>query len=125
MERNIRITKNGLPLDESLYTLDLNNKIFKSDKDNISIYCPYNGFTFHTGSNCIFDTGSDCIFDTGSNCKFNTESYCKFITRSDCIFYTGSDCEFDTGSDCEFNEKEVKLNNKKIKLPDNLFEMEN
>jgi len=114
------ITRNGEPLNESLYTWDEKTKTLSTEENNLVLdFSGYNNCTFKTGFKCTFKTGSDCTFktgpnctfNTGSNCTFNTGSYCIFNTRWDCTFSTGYDCTFstdygctfDTGSDCAFN----------------------
>jgi len=114
------ITKNGEPLNKSLYTRDEKTKTLYTneiwlvldfrDYSDCTFKTGYDctfktgyGCTFKTGSDCTFDTGSDCTFDTGYDCTFKTGYGCTFKTRSDCTFDTRSDCTFDTGSDCTFD----------------------
>ena len=121
------ITKNGVPLDKSLYTIDKKTKTFSSNEDGLVLdfinefkwafdtgygctfntgpCCTFNtGYdcTFKTGSGCTFKTGSSCTFNTGSGCTFNTENYCTFNTGPCCTFNTGPCCTFNTGYDCTF-----------------------
>ena len=105
------ITKNGEPLNKSLYTRDEKTKTLYTneiwlvldfrDYPDCTFKTGY-GCTFKTGYGCTFDTGSDCTFDTGSNCTFDTGSDCTFDTGSNCTFKTEYDCTFDTGYGCTF-----------------------
>ena len=98
------ITQNGNPLDESLYTIDIENMEFSSKEDDLVL--DFNGwmeFTFKTGDGCTFNTGESCIFNTGYSCNFYTGSGCTFITENNCTFNTGESCTFKTGSYCTFN----------------------
>ena len=76
------ITKNGVPLDKSLYTMDEETKTFSTNESGLVLdfrnvdYC-----TFNTGFDCTFNTGFDCTFNTGSNCTFNTGSDCVVVRR--------------------------------------------
>ena len=79
------ITKNGVPLDKSLYTLDEKTKTFSSDEDGLVL-----DFSNETG--WTFKTGYDCTFKTNSRCTFSTGSYCTFSTGYDCTLETGSHC---------------------------------
>ena len=108
------ITKNGEPLNKSLYTRDDKTKTLYTNEIwlvlDFSNYdcCTFktrSGCTFKTGSNCTFKTGSDCTFDTGYGCTFKTRSGCTFDTGSNCTFKTGSDCTFDTGYGCTFDTR--------------------
>ena len=112
---NLRITQNGKPLDESLYTIDMENMVFSSGEDNLVLdFTGLDGWTFKTGNDCIFttsygctfDTGSDCTFKTGSHCTFNTGSDCTFKTSYNCTFKTSYNCTFKTGDDCTFDTGE-------------------
>ena len=102
------ITKNGVPLDKSLYTMDEETKTFSTNESGLVLdfrnvdYC-----TFKTGSDCTFKTNSYCTFNTGSDCTFNTGLDCTFNTGSDCTFNTGSDCTFNTGSDCVVVRRDI------------------
>jgi len=98
------ITKNGNPLDESLYTIDIENREFSSREDDLVL--DFNGwieFTFKTGDGCTFSTGGGCTFKTGYSCNFYTGSGCTFITENNCTFNTGESCTFNTSSYCTFN----------------------
>ena len=81
------VTKNGIPLDPSLYTFNEETRTFSSKEDDLVL---------------DFSLISGCTFKTGSGCTFNTNSYCTFKTSFDCTFDTGSDCTFDTSYDCTF-----------------------
>jgi hypothetical protein len=121
------VTKDGIPLDPSLYTWDENTKTFSTDENrlvldftgitgvtfNTGYSCTFktgHACTFNTGHSCVFNTGSDCTFKTNNYCTFDTGPRCTFKTEDDCVFKTGyhctfktsSDCTFDTGSDCTF-----------------------
>lgn len=114
------VTKNGKPLNPSLYSWDEETRTFSTTENGLVLdFTGGHNCTFKTGSNCIFktghnctfktannctfETGSNCIFITGHNCKFKTSSNCIFKTSYDCEFLTGSDCVFKTGFDCKFN----------------------
>lgn len=57
------ITKNGKPLDKSLYTIDEETKTFSSNENGLVLdFSEEWGWTFRTGSGCIFRTGSGEIF---------------------------------------------------------------
>ena len=102
--KNFSITKNGKPLDKSLYIRDEKTKTLSTNEYWLVLdFSDYSYCTFKTGSYCTFKTGSRCTFDTGSGCTFNTGSRCTFDTGSCCTFDTGSDCTFDTSSDCTFD----------------------
>ena len=113
------ITQFGKPLDKSLYTIDLTNKIFGSNENELVLdfynlrgwnfttgsYCTFRtggSCTFYTGTYCTFKTGGSCIFKTGYDCTFMTGLRCKFNTDEDCTFKTGSRCTFMTGLNCTF-----------------------
>ncbi len=105
------ITKNGEPLNKSLYTRDVQTKTLYTNEIWLVLdfsnydYCTFDtgsGCAFKTGSECTFKTGSDCTFDTWSGCTFDTGYGCTFKTGSECTFKTGYDCTFKTGSDCTF-----------------------
>ena len=56
------ITKNGRPLDKSLYTIDEDKKIFVTEESGLVLdFNSEYGWTFKTTSNCTFDTDSDCV----------------------------------------------------------------
>ena len=107
---DLSITKKGNPLDESLYIIDLDKKLFATKQAYVSIDCNLNGWTFktgggcifHTKSNCTFDTGGHCTFKTDANCRFNTGESCTFKTNNYCTFRAGYNCNFDTGVHCKF-----------------------
>lgn len=63
---NYSVTKNGKPLDKSLYTWDEETKTFSSKEDGLVLdFSDCSGVTFETGSNCTFDTRSRCTFKAG------------------------------------------------------------
>ena len=100
---NFSVTKNGKPLDPSLYSWDKKTRAFSTTECELVLdFNNMNNITFNTGSGCTFKTGSDCTFKTGSYCTFDTGSCCTFDTSWDCTFKTGSHCTFKTGSDCTF-----------------------
>ena len=87
------ITKNGEPLNKSLYTRDEKTKTLYTNEIWLVLdFRDYSDCTFDTGYGCTFDTGSDCTFDTGSNCTFKTEYDCTFDTGYGCTFKTGYSC---------------------------------
>lgn len=90
------ITKNGKPLDKSLYVWDEVTQTLSTKEDNLVL--DFSGY-----SNCIFNTGFGCTFNTSYGCTFNTSYGCTFSTGSDCIFVTGSYCTFNTGHSCTFD----------------------
>jgi len=106
------ITQFGKTLNQSEYTIDLKNKTFATEEDDLVL--DFNGcfgWTFKTGSHCTFKTdsastfttGDYCIFNTyGANCTFKTGLRCTFTTGNDCTFNTGDHCTFDTKWDCTF-----------------------
>jgi len=101
---NFSITKFGNPLDESLYTIDIKNKVFSSCENDLVLDFTYlEGWTFNTGNSCTFKAHSKCVFKTGSGCTFKTGHSCTFNTDWSCIFQTRSYCTFNTYSDCTFN----------------------
>ena len=101
---NFSITQYGKPLDESLYTIDVKNKIFASRETNLVLdFTGIDGWTFRTSGDCIFNTGGRCTFNTEGSCTFNTGWSCMFHTRSYCTFNTYSDCTFKTDFHCTFN----------------------
>jgi len=90
---NFSIAQHGIPLDKSLYTIDLKNKVFTSESNYIVLdFTNCTGWTFTTGGNCTFYTGYGCTFDTGSYCMFKTGDNCTFTTSNNCTFYTGDRC---------------------------------
>ena len=103
-DKKFSVTRNGKPLDPSLYTWDEETQTFSTTEENLLLdFSEYSNCTFKTGSNCTFKTGSNCTFVTGWGCTFDTGSDCTFDTGSNCTFVTGSDCTFDTGSNCTFD----------------------
>ena len=116
---NFSITKNGKPLDESLYSIDFKKKVFISKEihlvldftelekwsfitNNICTFITGRFCTFTTGNECTFTTGHDCIFDTGNECTFSTRGGCTFSTGWDCMFKTWNNCTFKTSEHCIF-----------------------
>jgi hypothetical protein len=115
------VTREGKPLDPSLYEWDQEKKIFSTEESHLVVdFSPWvddvelkagNNCTFkagdfckfETGSNCKFETGSNCTFKTGSNCTFKTEFRCTFDTSHNCTFITGVYCTFNTGNNCTFD----------------------
>ena len=101
--KNFSITKNGKPLDKSLYTWDEKTRTLATEENQLVLdFISYDSCTFDTGSSCTFKTGSSCTFDTGSNCIFKTGFGCTFDTGYNCTFKTSDNCTFDTGSNCIF-----------------------
>lgn len=98
---NFSITREGKPLAESLYTIDLDARTFSTKEDNVVLNFP-NGWTFNTGNFCTFKTGNSCTFKTFSSCTFKTTAICKFDTKDRCTFKTGYGCTFKTGECCTF-----------------------
>ena len=108
---NYSITKNGKPLDRSLYSIDEDTKTFSTEENGLVLdfnglggwtFKTYSNCTFNTNSYCTFNTYSDCTFNTGCNCNFKTGSHCNFKTGFACTFKTGSVCTFNTGYGCTF-----------------------
>ena len=100
---NYSITKNGKPLDKSLYTIDEKTKTFSSNESDLVLdFSNEDEWTFKTGYRCTFSTGWDCTFDTEEGCTFKTDWDCTFRTGDGCTFHTGGGCTFDTDSDCTF-----------------------
>lgn len=89
------VTKDGKPLDKSLYTWDEKTRTLSTTENNLVL-------DFSGLDNCAFKTGSICTFNTGHNCTFDTGWDCTFKTDYSCIFYTGSGCTFDTDWGCTF-----------------------
>ena len=87
----ITVTRNGKPLDKSLYSWDEDTRTFSSKEDRLTISTELNGCTFKTGYNCTLITGSYCTFNAGFNCTFNT----------------GHDCTFDVGDNCVVIRRDV------------------
>ena len=101
---NFSITHNGSPLSQYLYTIDLDNMTFSSDKDNLVLdFSGLSGWNFTTGNNCTFITDWYCRFITGDRCTFTTGYNCTFKTGKGCTFKAGIGCTFDTDSRCIFN----------------------
>ena len=109
---NFSVTQFGKPLDESLYTIDLENKVFSSGEDYLVLdFTGLSGWTLHIGHNCTLktankctlNTGRDCTFDTCDGCTFQTDNRCTFHTGFNCIFKTGTNCTFKTGVLCTFD----------------------
>lgn len=97
------VTRNGKPLDPSLYTWDEKNKTFSTAASNLVLdFSSFAMITFNTGAFCTFKTGYGCEFTTDSYCTFTTGNTCNFKTGSDCTFKTGAFCTFKTGSSCTF-----------------------
>ena len=108
------VTKNGKPLDKSLYTINEKTKTFSSNESGLVL-------DFSDEYGWVFNTGSSCTFNTGSSCTFKTSFGCTFETKSDCTFKTGYSCTFKTGSGCVVVRRDIfeviKLKKgKKIKL---------
>ena len=63
------ITKDGIPLDKSLYTLDEETKTFSSTVDGLVLdFSGEDSWTFKTSFCCTFKTSYGCTFDTGYGC---------------------------------------------------------
>ena len=103
------IRQNGKKLKKSKYSIDLEKRVFKSEEDNLVLdfydLDDLRGWSFETGSDCIFNTGCRCDFKTGDDCIFKTSFRCDFKTGANCTFKTGAECGFKTGADCTFNTK--------------------
>jgi hypothetical protein len=90
---NFSVTKNGIPLDPSLYNWDEKTITFSTEEDGLVLdFADVYGATFKTGNSCTFKTGSSCIFKTSYGCTFNTGFNCAFHTGSECIFEVGENC---------------------------------
>ena len=97
------ISRNGKPLSKDKYSIDEVKKVFISEENGLILdFTGLNGWTFDTGSYCIFKTGSHCIFKTGCSCIFKTRQKCIFDTTDGCTFRTYGDCEFKTAFGCTF-----------------------
>ena len=102
------ITKNGEPLNKSLYTRDEKTKTLYTNEIWLVLdFRDYPDCTFKTGYGCTFKTGYGCTFDTGSDCTFDTGSNCTFKTEYDCTFDTGYGCTFKTGYSCVVVRRDV------------------
>ena len=56
---NFSVTKNGQPLDSSLYTWDEETKTFYTDENNLVLdFTGIRFVTFRTGHNCTFKNGT-------------------------------------------------------------------
>lgn len=64
------VTKNGKPLDPSLYTWDEKTKTFSTKESGLVL-------DFRSLDNCTFYTGNSCTFDTGYGCTFKTGCWTK------------------------------------------------
>ncbi len=63
------ITKDGVALNKSLYTLDKETRTFSSTVDGLVLdFSDEDAWTFKTSSGCTFTTGSGCTFTTDSDC---------------------------------------------------------
>jgi hypothetical protein len=124
---NFSVTKNGIPLDPSLYDWNEKSKTFSSKEDGLVLdFAGIIGVTFKTGYSCTFLTASHCSFKTASSCTFKTGAYCSFKTGSHCTFNTGFKCAFEVGENCSLIRydvkgvteipayKKIKLNDRKI-----------
>lgn len=97
------ITYLGIPVDESLYYIDIANKVFVSEEHGLVLdFTDRHDWLFYTGRRCTFKTGDDCTFKTGNFCTFKTGSDCVFQTYNNSTFDTGSFCTFDAGDNCKF-----------------------
>ncbi len=97
------ITRAGKPLDESLYTIDIDNRVFASKEGGLFLdFGRLNEWTFKTGRRCTFRTGNNCTFKTAWGCSFDTLDECNFRTQGQCDFDTSAGCNFDTGGGCTF-----------------------
>lgn len=127
------ITKNGNPLDESLYSIDKNHMIFASKEWNLVLnFRGLRHWTFKTGCDCTFITGDSCIFKTSSGCTFNTGYHCTFKTSSDCTFTTKGSCTFSLWdiNSCTFKTGDGysiildRLNNEAYKLTEEFVKLQ-
>jgi len=76
------ITKNGVPLDKSLYTIDKKTKTFSSNEDGLVLdFINEFKWAFDTGYGCTFNTGPCCTFNTGYDCTFKTGGDCVVVRR--------------------------------------------
>jgi len=82
----------SLPLGK--FEWDNKTKTFSTDADNLLLnFSDMDGYTFFTGSHCIFITGSDCTFTTENDCVFITWDNCIFNTDENCIVIRKDICE--------------------------------
>jgi hypothetical protein len=110
---NFSVTKDGLPLDPSLYSWNSKNYIFSTSQDGLILdFSGINYCTFITPRSCTFKTGKHCNFITGWDCIFETEGMCTFTTGANCNFKTGWNCTFESGNYCTFETgtKSVVIN---------------
>ena len=81
------ITQNGKFFDKSLYTIDIDNKVFTSKEDDLELdFTGLYGWTFKVVDSCTFKAGDCCTFNTGCGCTFRTGNFCTFNTASNCTF---------------------------------------
>ncbi len=103
------ITRWGKPLHKSLYSIDLEKKVFTSEVDNLVLdFTDLDDWTFDTYRRCTFVTGNNCTFNTYHDCIFNTFNTCTFNTGERCIFHTAGDCTFTTKDSCTFSIWDIK-----------------
>ena len=115
---NFSITQFGKPLDESLYTIDIENKLFSTAEDSLILnFEDLHHWVFISSGDCIFKTGNGCVFKingghctfkTGWECTFDTDWHCTFDTGENCIFHTSNSCTFDTCSSCIFSIDDIE-----------------
>ena len=74
LEVQKRVSKNGNPLDLSLFEWDEKTNTFSSYEDGLVL-------DFKDISNCTFDTSGYCTFNTGWNCTFDTGGDCVIVRR--------------------------------------------
>jgi len=98
------VTKYCKTVDTSYYVLDVRNKVFCTEEDDLVLdFSNLEGWTFDTGRGCTFITGDECTFNTGEYCTFKTRHDCTFNTGEWCTFNTLSGCTFATGELCVFS----------------------
>jgi len=76
------ITKNGKPLDENLYVINMKNKTFYTEESDLVLNFNDSNWFFDVANDCKFTTGGDCIFKTSENCIFLCDKKC-VCTRKD------------------------------------------
>jgi hypothetical protein len=103
-----RVLQNGKPLDLDKFSWDEKTRTFSTLEHGLVLdFTGIDGYTFITGSLCIFITRAHCTFIIGDNCTVDTGSYCTFKTGSYCTFKTGWRCTFITRINCVCVRRDV------------------
>ena len=101
---SISITRNGKPLNNSLYVLDEKTKTLSTKENNLVINCN-DGWTIKTGSECSIKTRYECSIKTGRNSTIKTGNDCSIKTESECTIETGNECLIKTGENKTLTKK--------------------